>query len=328
MSCTQFPTNTRGFFAAVGEQEKALRGVRGILNRITSETCDSLEEQLYHILETHKLMQTKETLRCVAQIIFRAALAQANSSPLYAKICDFLCRRTGGTEDDAVGTLQELLLDECQAFLERSGRARDGEGKQRQKTCLSFVAHLFDRSVVPVEVLQSHVIQPLLVHDDVGGHGAGASLWRLELLVGLLEVIGKKLDQLAPRTLDDYMSGLDKLSTAHADHRSRVLTMNLHEMRRAGWRTRNEISVSDQVRRATTAWESAYADCEGIARAHPAPRVTFVNSPTVITYNPTVYVILLCNASHCTFSALEPPAPEPCPGQAGCCEPILVDPGS
>eukprot|EP00667_Euglena_gracilis_P008337 EG_transcript_8437 len=75
--------------------------------------------------------------------------------------------------------------------------------------------------------------------------------------------------------MDSYFSQLDTISRTHPDTRLRHLTFNLGEMRRAGWRTREEVKASNESLQGSRAraadWEAAQANLKKVDEP-PVPK--------------------------------------------------------
>jgi hypothetical protein len=275
----------------VDNKAKVLQKVRGILNKITQQTFGALSAEMWQLLVTHKLMETTETLDRVVETIFEVALTQANFGPLCAEICLLLhskiktLKKPGADGEEVEAAPQpefrRLLLNQCQAMFDRScGHSAEEipadateeqievikkteEGFRMQSLAnITFMAQLFNRSLLSERIMHLHVIRKLLDKD----HSDEVNSWLLEFLLKLLELTGKKLDRdLARQTMDGYFSKLDTISKTHPDTRLRHLTFNIIEMRKSGWKTRQEVKDSDEsmssvVRQRATEWAIAQAD--------------------------------------------------------------------
>eukprot|EP00667_Euglena_gracilis_P000619 EG_transcript_619 len=245
----------------VDTQLKIVQKVRGILNRITKQTYDVLSEEMWGLLSTHKLMESPEMLERVVDTIFDVALTQANFGSLAADICLFVCNKiknlkqqvVEGEETPIATPLQEfrrILLNKCQNMFDSScdhvaGVAPDTASEEEREAIaakekkfrmmslanITFMAQLFNRSLLSDKIMHLHVIARLLQKD----HTEDRNSWLLEFLVKLMELTGKRLDKDYIRTyMDSYFSQLDTISRTHPDTRLRHLTFNLCEMRRQG----------------------------------------------------------------------------------------------
>jgi len=267
---------------------KVLNKVRGILNRIAAHTYAVLSEEMWTILNTHKLMESTEMLEQVVATIFEVALTQANFGSLSADICHFLCTKIKGLKQQKedgtelpppLSEFRRLLLNKCQNMFDLSCNYEpldtDGmeEAEKEEKikkeesfkvdtlANITFMAQLFNRSLLSEKIMHMHVIGKLLGKD----HTDDKNSWLLEFLLKLLELTGKKLDrEAATGTMDGYFRELVTISRRHPDVRLRHLTFNIIEMRRAGWRTREQVKQSEEQSMASRAraaeWERAQAD--------------------------------------------------------------------
>lgn len=272
----------------VDTQKKILQKVRGILNRISYKTYDILSEEMWTLLNTHKLMESPEMLERVVDTIYEVALTQSNFGPLSADICVFICSKIRNLRQQSVegepaaaplAEFRRLILNKCQTMFdqscdhvaavipadisetEREAIVKKEEGFRMVSLAnITYMAQLFNRNLLSEKIMHMHVIHTLLGKD----HTDDANAWLLEFLLKLLELTGKRLDrETAKDAMDGYFRQLDLISRTHPDTRLRHLTFNVIEMRRAGWRTREEVKGSHESLMSSRAraadWEAAQA---------------------------------------------------------------------
>jgi hypothetical protein len=78
------------------EDEKVERGIRGLLNKLTSDKYDKLKQQLFS--ETEITIRTYEHVSILICLLFEKATQQHHFIPLYADLCKD-CKEWLGTED-------------------------------------------------------------------------------------------------------------------------------------------------------------------------------------------------------------------------------------
>jgi len=298
-------------------QLKIVQKVRGILNRITKRTYDPLTAEMWHVLS---IMKLPEPLDLVVDTIFEMAVTQTIFSALFADICVFLCnnikstlqqqQEAEGLEAPAASPLQKfrhLLLNKCQTMFELSYSHRackipddlpkekrvalqneEDAFRSRSLANTTFVAQLFNRSLLSERIMHTHLIHRLIEKD----HTDFCSTWVLELLLTLLQLTGKKLDRIKIRdVMDRYFFRLEQVAKLHPDTRMRHLTFNLVEMRHVGWQTREQAKASGDAfslstRRLAAEWAAAQmasqrtAGVPAPARRKAAPASKIAPKPT------------------------------------------------
>eukprot|EP01012_Entosiphon_sulcatum_P028503 TRINITY_DN3449_c0_g1_i3.p1 TRINITY_DN3449_c0_g1~~TRINITY_DN3449_c0_g1_i3.p1 ORF type:complete len:774 (+),score=185.19 TRINITY_DN3449_c0_g1_i3:302-2623(+) len=239
-----------------GEEAKALKKIKGILNRITPATYESLFDQLCATLATDKI-DVMNSLEKIISIIFETALDQINYSSMYANICHDLCKRTqdqkqaGNDNDVTLQAFRRNLLTRCQQRFEEGCKhevapipeeATDDEKeslkrkefKYRQASIgnIKFISELFRRTLLSEKIMHAVIKQLLLTTN----HTDASNVDLLEVLCTLLTSVGQRLDRPAAREfMDHYFEVMHKISSEHPVSRIRFLVLDVIELRKAGW---------------------------------------------------------------------------------------------
>ncbi|KAI3867281.1 hypothetical protein MKW98_001715 [Papaver atlanticum] len=270
-------------------EERILRRVRGILNKLTVEKYTLLRNQLIDSGIT-----TPSILHGVASLILNKALAEPMFCPLYAFLCSKLCvygqlpsfplDEHGGEEI----TFRRILLNECQQVFEHenvkvaeirqqivTGSLSRDLGWRRNLGFIKFVCELSKKKIMPLKITLFIVMQ-LMQHDDVEIN--------VEAVCLLLNTTGKKLDQLGamvPKKIElndespnlyhtcheACVDWLKDVLTTHPQLETRMKFMihNLLDLRANNWVELRHNKVKDKM---ISELISA-SDAEALSRLHP-----------------------------------------------------------
>eukprot|EP00667_Euglena_gracilis_P001234 EG_transcript_1235 len=266
----------------ISADEKILKKVRGILNKVTPEKYTVLFDDLWNELYVDGLVDVAGIVEQVIRTVFDVALDQPKFSYLYADICFHLCRkiqnmknemmdvsRSDSTASEEQGkqsaTLKEfrrILLNTCQARFEEGSKhqqtvlpddadpaERDRIEKQEQRYKarslgnIKFIAELFKRSLLSERIM--HIVIKILLLDT--DHTDPRNLESMETLMEMLNQVGKKLDKPAMKVnMDLYFAKLSELAQTHPVKRIRFLVLNMVELRKANWVTRQDLKQTQE----------------------------------------------------------------------------------
>ncbi|KAI3937866.1 hypothetical protein MKW92_035936 [Papaver armeniacum] len=198
-------------------EERILRRVRGILNKLTVENYTLLRNQLIDSGIT-----TLNILDGVASLIFNKALTEPMFCPLYAFLCHELSLPPHGLPSvpDECGwqeiTFKRLFVSKCQQAFENENR-KVAETRQQMVTGISL-AH--------------HILYQLLDPNDVEAN--------VEAICLFLNTVGKEVDELSSKartTNNVYLSRLEDMLTTHPQLETRLKFMirNLLDLRANNW---------------------------------------------------------------------------------------------
>lgn len=259
-----------------GEEAKALKKIKGVLNRITPVTYESLFDQLCATLATDKI-DVMNSLEKIINIIFETALDQINYSSMYADICRDLCKRTqeqkqaGSDSEVTLQAFRRILLTKCQQRFEEGCKheapavpeeatedeqeaAKRKEFKYRQASIgnIKFISELFRRTLLSEKIMHAVIKQLLLTTN----HTDASNVDLLEVLCTLLTSVGQRLDRpQAKEFMDHYFEVMHKISSEHPVSRIRFLVLDVIELRKANWVARavGSKEVEEAPRKAGTA---------------------------------------------------------------------------
>jgi hypothetical protein len=261
-------------------EERVLKKVRGILNKVTPEKYNVLFEELWQQLYVEGSVDMTGIVEPVIHTVFDIALDQPKFSNLYAEICNNLCQRvrtlkepskddltdplgrSDSVNDDAPKTsstlteFRRILLNTCQARFE--------EGSKRQQTILPADADPDERDRIQkqeqrykarslgnirfvAELFKRSLLSERIMHVVVKtllmdtDHTDARNLESMEVLCEMLNSVGKKLDrQQARASMDSYFQQLEEIAGMHPVKRIRFLVLNIVELRRASWVPRQD----------------------------------------------------------------------------------------
>jgi translation initiation factor 4G len=112
---------------AVSREERALRTIKGVLNKLTPEKFERLLEQLLGVIDSAPALQAAITN------VFENAVAQPTFCAMYADLCLRLSRELPSFPpapgDDRPLTFKRVLLNTCQDEFEGAAEAREALGK-------------------------------------------------------------------------------------------------------------------------------------------------------------------------------------------------------
>lgn len=229
-------------------EETVIRRVRGILNKITPETFDTLSRQLLDVgIDNERVLQD------IILVLFEKALKEPHFSSLYAEVCLVLSKHGPNFEHpDLRGRTEttsflKLLLSNCQREFDNRVQlcATLAEGKKdgftpeeeiefhaaRQKMLgnIKFVGELGKLDLVSEKILHS-CIQQLLTRlrnpfpED------------LECLCGLLATTGRRLDhERAKSYMDTYFARVGEIMQQPLPSRIRFMLQDTIELRKNKW---------------------------------------------------------------------------------------------
>eukprot|EP00884_Botryococcus_braunii_P007223 jgi/Botrbrau1/16501/Bobra.0142s0095.1 len=230
--------------------DKALKAIKGILNKLTPEKFERLLGQLVDYVGNAEILHGTITL------VFENAVAQPTFVAMYSELCDNLSKvlpdfapAEGETKPM---TFRRILLNTCQEEFEGTADARAGlkdlppderenaERKVKLRTLgnIRLISELYKRDVVPEKILH-YCIQNML------GDGKTEPFEEnVEAMCEMLTVAGKKMDLQGGKSkpkMDGYFVILEKWSKSkNMASRIRFMLRDVLDLRKSKWIPRRE----------------------------------------------------------------------------------------
>jgi len=240
----------------VAEDEKTIRSLRGILNKLTPEKFDVLVEKVKELT-----IDTEDLLKAAVDAVFEKALAEPNFSPVYAEFCKEIntVLPTFKSEDKTANTFKRLILNQCQAEFERennqdpaevakmSKEERTAHGKFLKKRMLGtirLIGELYKRKMLSSTIMTSCVF---ILFGDV----KNPQDENVEALCKLLATVGKMLEQdksYNKISMNNLMQQLQVVA-AHPtlSSRLRFMIQDVQDLWKANWKSRTKETGAKKI---------------------------------------------------------------------------------
>jgi translation initiation factor 4G len=246
------------------------RKVKAALNKMTPEKFDRISDQILEIASQSKNETDGRTLRQVIQLTFEKATDEAHWAGMYAKFCQkMLTSMSTDIRDETIkdkngnpvvgGALfRKYLLNRCQEEFERGWQANlpeKPEGDSKEAALLSdeyyvaaaakrrglgliqFIGQLYKLKMLTLRIMHECVMRLLNFEGDPDEAA-------VENLTTLLRAVGGTMeeDEQGGAMLNMYFQRIDAalLKNNALASRPRFMIMDLLDLRKAGWRGKDD----------------------------------------------------------------------------------------
>ncbi|GAX74020.1 hypothetical protein CEUSTIGMA_g1470.t1 [Chlamydomonas eustigma] len=251
--------------AVVSTEEKAIRQIKGILNKLTPEKFERLLQQLLGVITT------ADVLRTTIAIVFENAVEQPTYCAMYADLCWQLSKELPSFPpppgSDKPLTFVQILLNTCQDEFEGAEDARaqlqnvvepahkeeaERSVKKRVMGTMRLISELYKKDMVRDWIITT-CLESLLAKDK--GRSA-ASEDSIEAACEMLSTAGGKVakseSEKMKRKLEDVMKQLQTLEKEKSlSSRIRFVIKDVLDLRKSNWIPRRETYTAkklDEVR--------------------------------------------------------------------------------
>ncbi|KAK4495733.1 hypothetical protein PRZ48_013001 [Zasmidium cellare] len=268
------------------------RKVKAALNKMTPEKFDKISDQILEIAAQSKNETDGRTLRQVIQLTFEKACDEAHWAGMYAKFCHkMLTTMSTEIRDETIkdkagnpvvgGALfRKYLLNRCQEEFERGWQANlpdkpEGEtqeaallsdeyyvaaaAKRRGLGLIQFIGQLYKLRMLTLRIMHECVLRLLNFEGDPDEAA-------IENLTTLLKAVGATMDEdpQGKGLIDTYFQRIDDviLKSDALPSRPRFMIMDLIDLRKAGWRGKDDAKGPKTIQQIHAEAEAAAAKQE------------------------------------------------------------------
>ncbi|EME77413.1 uncharacterized protein MYCFIDRAFT_205490 [Pseudocercospora fijiensis CIRAD86] len=268
------------------------RKVKAALNKMTPEKFDRISDQILEIAAQSTKETDGRTLRQVIQLTFEKACDEAHWAGMYAKFCQkMLTTMSTDIRDETIkdkngnpvvgGALfRKYLLNRCQEEFERGWQANlpdkpEGEGgeaallsdeyyvaaaaKRRGLGLIQFIGQLYKLKMLTLRIMHECVMRLL----NFEGEPDEAAV---ENLTTLLKSVGATMEEEEQGRImmNAYFQRIDTalLKSESLGSRPRFMIMDLIDLRRAGWRGKDDAKGPKTIAQIHEEAEAAQAKAE------------------------------------------------------------------
>eukprot|EP00197_Chlamydomonas_leiostraca_P005573 CAMPEP_0202868122 /NCGR_PEP_ID=MMETSP1391-20130828/10244_1 /ASSEMBLY_ACC=CAM_ASM_000867 /TAXON_ID=1034604 /ORGANISM="Chlamydomonas leiostraca, Strain SAG 11-49" /LENGTH=750 /DNA_ID=CAMNT_0049548243 /DNA_START=115 /DNA_END=2367 /DNA_ORIENTATION=+ len=250
--------------AALSSEERSIRQVKGVLNKLTPEKFERLLQQLLEVITTADVLKHTITL------VFENAVEQPTYCAMYADLCLHLSKELPSfpppAGSDKPVAFRQILLNTCQdefeeAMAQREALAKltdpaareeaDRGVKKRVMGNMRLISELYK-----LDMVKDWIITACLEELLVAPKGRTPPEDSVEAACEMISTAGARLAkaerQDTRRKLDEVMRGLERLAAEKGvAARIRFIIKDVQDLRRANWVPRRETFTAkklDEVR--------------------------------------------------------------------------------
>lgn len=268
------------------------RKVKAALNKMTPEKFDKISDQILEIAAQSKNETDGRTLRQVIQLTFEKACDEAHWAGMYAKFCHkMLTTMSTEIRDETIKDKQgnpviggalfrKYLLNRCQEEFERGWQANlpekpEGEtqeaallsdeyyvaaaAKRRGLGLIQFIGQLYKLRMLTLRIMHECVLRLLNFEGDPDEAA-------VENLTTLLKSVGATMeeDPQGKGLIDTYFQRIDDviLKSEALPSRPRFMIMDLLDLRKSGWRSKDDAKGPKTIQQIHAEAEAAAAKQE------------------------------------------------------------------
>ncbi|EFJ50942.1 eukaryotic translation initiation factor 4 [Volvox carteri f. nagariensis] len=250
-------------------EERAVRSVKGILNKLTPEKFERLLNQLLEVITTADILQKTIAL------VFENAVEQPTYVAMYGDLCVSLSKELPQFPpppgSDKPLSFRQILLNTCQDEFEGASEAREElsnisdptereEAERRVKKRvlgnMRLISELYKQDMVKDWIMVTCIVELLSARATKSAKTAPED--NIEAVLEIIKLSGAKLSksdkQETLKKLDKVMRELERLMTDKANGittRVRLAIKDVMELKRANWVPRREAYTAkklDEVR--------------------------------------------------------------------------------
>lgn len=268
------------------------RKVKAALNKMTPEKFDKISDQILEIASQSKTEADGRTLRQVIQLTFEKACDEAHWAGMYAQFCHkMLTAMSTEIRDETIkdkngnpvvgGALfRKYLLNRCQEEFERGWQVNlpeKPEGDSKEAVLMSdeyyiaaaakrhglgliqFIGQLYKLRMLTLRIMHECVLRLLNFEGDPD-EAAVENLTTLLRTVGATmneEEQGRQMLQLYFQRMDEVLLKSEVLGS-----RPKFMIMDLMDLRRAGWKSKDDAKGPKTIEQIHQEAEAARAKAE------------------------------------------------------------------